>query len=121
MIPEAPRDHQFSADESFVLSGGLGGIGRSIANWMVERGARNLIFLSRSGSNSAAAQATVDDLTAKHCQVKVFACDVSDREGLSRVIQECKATMPPINGCVQGAMVLQVSVCLHSYQISLTS
>ena len=33
---------------SYFLAGDLGGLGRSIATWMVEHGARSLIFLSRS-------------------------------------------------------------------------
>ena len=33
---------------SYLLAGGLGGLGRSVATWMVEHGARSLIFLSRS-------------------------------------------------------------------------
>jgi D-arabinose 1-dehydrogenase-like Zn-dependent alcohol dehydrogenase len=42
----------FRSDRSYLLIGGLGGLGRSVATWMVENGACNLIFLSRSARDS---------------------------------------------------------------------
>lgn len=60
MIIEIPEDpSQLSAtkyessvslspDVSYLIVGGLGGLGRAISRWMVEEGARSLVLLSRS-------------------------------------------------------------------------
>ncbi|KAJ9488614.1 hypothetical protein VN97_g4706 [Penicillium thymicola] len=44
--------HTFDPNASYVLVGGFGGIGRSVARWMVTRGAKNFIFVARSGASS---------------------------------------------------------------------
>ncbi|KAG5751636.1 hypothetical protein H9Q70_005692 [Fusarium xylarioides] len=44
--------------------------------------------------------------------VNVFAlkCDVSIREGVKVMLEECSRTMPPIKGCINAAMVLQDAI-----------
>ncbi|KAI8963322.1 hypothetical protein F5Y11DRAFT_346662 [Daldinia sp. FL1419] len=49
-------------DASYLIIGGLGGIGRAITRWMVTRGARYLILLSRSGLKTSEAQQFLSEL-----------------------------------------------------------
>jgi short-subunit dehydrogenase len=77
---------------------------------MASRGAKHLILLSRSGLQSNGAQETVDELATKGCEVKVLACDISQKDQLEKVLVECGESMPPIKGCIQAAMVLQVGI-----------
>jgi NAD(P)-dependent dehydrogenase (short-subunit alcohol dehydrogenase family) len=104
----------FSPNASYILPGGLGGIGRSTSRWMVSRGARSLIFINRSATWTESTKAAVGELLAelrqKGCTATVFECDISDRDMLAKVIEQCKATLPPIKGCIHGAM--QLRVCL---------
>ncbi|KAJ0161927.1 Lovastatin diketide synthase LovF [Colletotrichum tanaceti] len=100
----------FDPEASYVVAGGLGGLGRSVARWMASRGARNLILLSRRGG--AVAEKPAIDLVRELESLGVDnvatpACDVADEEALRRVLTELAATMPPIKGCIQGCMVLQ--------------
>jgi NAD(P)-dependent dehydrogenase (short-subunit alcohol dehydrogenase family) len=92
-----------------VIAGGLGGIGRNIARWLVDRGAKHLLLLSRSGAKSSAAQEFVQELTARGVASKAPPCDVTNLEILTGVVEECAREMPPIKGCVQGSMVQRVS------------
>jgi hypothetical protein len=39
----------FHADATYIIIGGLGGLGKSIVKWMISHGARNLLLLSRHG------------------------------------------------------------------------
>ena len=57
-----PRVATFRADRSYLITGGASGFGLAIASWMADRGARNLVLLSRSGCKSAADQAAVDEM-----------------------------------------------------------
>ena len=97
----------FDANATYLISGGLGGLGRSIAGWMVGRGARNLLLLSRSGPGEKA-KGLLEELRLKGAQVKTPICDVTDATSLIRVLEDHKETMPPIKGCIQGSMVLRV-------------
>lgn len=106
-MPKPPTGVKFRSDASYLLAGGLGGIGRSLSLWMVANGARNLIHISRSGISSDAAQEVVDKLTDLGVQVKVLQCDIADEAKLSESLGTALKTMPPIRGVIQGAMVLK--------------
>ncbi|KAF1948945.1 ketoacyl-synt-domain-containing protein [Byssothecium circinans] len=88
---------------TYVISGGTGGIGRSMARWCCARGARNLILLSRSGATGKAAQALVSDLKAQGVHVEAPPCDVADEQSLRSVLENCLRRMPPIKGCLQAS------------------
>jgi len=75
---------------------------------MVDRGARNLIFLSRSGASKPEAAKLVKELSDDGANIHAFACDVSDESHLKEVLRKCAESHPPIRGAIQGAMVLQV-------------
>ncbi|KAF2706215.1 ketoacyl-synt-domain-containing protein [Pleomassaria siparia CBS 279.74] len=103
----APSLCSFSPDATYLIAGGLGGLGRSAARWMAGKGAKNLILLSRSGAASDAAQSLVRELRDMGVQVEAPACDVSSLESLRSVLEYCAQKMPPIVGCIQGTMVLR--------------
>nr|QIX11475.1 polyketide synthase [Cladonia metacorallifera]UUR48181.1 polyketide synthase 28 [Cladonia metacorallifera] len=104
VVPSAPKPFQFDPQVSYMLVGGLGGLGRSIAQCMVDRGAKSVILLSRSGAQKPEAIQAVDEMKAEGAKVTVFACDVADRSRLKAVIEECTKTLPPIRGVIQAAM-----------------
>ncbi|KAH8804357.1 beta-ketoacyl synthase domain-containing protein [Xylogone sp. PMI_703] len=107
MVPSQKPVSQFSPQASYVVVGGLGGLGRSIARWMVSRGAKNLILVSRRGPTHDAAKELVKELESKCVKVATPLCDATDSETLKTVINECLTSMPPIKGCIQGSMVLR--------------
>lgn len=80
---------------------------------MADRGARNLILLSRSGAASLPAKELVRDLTARGIKVATPPCDVTDYGALRSVLRECSTYMPAVKGCIQGAMVLKVRYYVH--------
>ncbi|KAJ6096143.1 reducing type I polyketide synthase [Penicillium sp. IBT 16267x] len=99
--------HFFDSHATYVIAGGFGGIARRTARWMVERGARYLLLLSRSGPKSEPAREMIEDLRGLGVQLFTPLCDVASVDSLAAVLAECAATMPPIKGCIQGAMVLR--------------
>jgi NAD(P)-dependent dehydrogenase (short-subunit alcohol dehydrogenase family) len=78
--------------------------------WMATKGAKHLIVLSRSGATSQAAAKVVDELTKQGITVAAPQCDVSSATSLSEVLDEYAKTMPPVRGCINAAMVLNVSI-----------
>ncbi|OTA94899.1 hypothetical protein M434DRAFT_70407 [Hypoxylon sp. CO27-5] len=100
----ARSDFSFRPDASYLLVGGFGGLGRSIAMWMVERGARNLIFLSRSGGKKPHEASLVRALEGAGCAVEIATGSVTNIEDVSRVLDQARV---PIAGVVQLSMVLR--------------
>ncbi|KAF2176543.1 reducing type I polyketide synthase [Zopfia rhizophila CBS 207.26] len=106
---EGPNSrYRFSADATYVIAGGLGGIGRQIISWLARRGAKFILILSRNGpETSKEKMGVIAELEAKGVKVQYSACDISDRQALERSIRDASATMPGIKGCFQAAMVLR--------------
>lgn len=91
---------------SYLVTGGLGGFGLRTAQWLVERGARHLILISRSGASSSEAQAALSDFAAHGVSVHAAACDVTDKTALSKTLAKAAADMPQLKGTVHAAVVI---------------
>lgn len=94
------------ADATYLVTGGLGGFGLRTAQWLVDKGARNLILISRSGPASDAAQSALSAFASQGVRVHAAACDVTDRDALARLLSETAATLPPLKGVVHAAVVI---------------
>jgi NADPH:quinone reductase-like Zn-dependent oxidoreductase/NAD(P)-dependent dehydrogenase (short-subunit alcohol dehydrogenase family)/aryl carrier-like protein len=94
-------------EPSYVLVGGLGGLGRSIATMLVDNGARKLCFLSRGGATSTEAKALVSQLEQRNVQVLTVPCDVSNAMSLGPALQQSATELGPVRGVIQCAMVLR--------------
>ncbi|OJK00237.1 hypothetical protein ASPACDRAFT_28570 [Aspergillus aculeatus ATCC 16872] len=91
-------------DASYLVAGGMGGIGSRICEWMVKRGARHLLILSRNTRR----RPFVTGLQQRGCTIRLHACDIADEGRLQAVLGQCQEDgMPPIRGVIQAAMVLK--------------
>ncbi|KAL8787706.1 MAG: hypothetical protein Q9195_007662 [Heterodermia aff. obscurata] len=103
------RTARLSTEASYLIVGGLGGIGRSIAHRLVERGATNIILASRT-AQSLRNLDFLRSLAAKSCKVVAKDCDICSESDVASLIKECASEMPPIKGIIQAAMVIQDSI-----------
>jgi hybrid polyketide synthase/nonribosomal peptide synthetase ACE1 len=94
----------FRNDVSYWLVGLTGGLGLSLCEWMVSRGARHIAISSRNPQIDPRWKAHWKSLDAT---VNVYANDVTDREAVRSLYAKIQADMPPVAGVCQGAMVLQ--------------
>ncbi|KAI1299034.1 hypothetical protein F5Y03DRAFT_254380 [Xylaria venustula] len=99
--------YQLDPNASYVIVGGFGGIGKSLAAWFARRGVKYLVILSRSGATSDSARDLMQELASHHVHVAAPECDISDTASLKKVLDKVAVTMPPIKGCIQGSMVLR--------------
>lgn len=85
------------------------------------KGAKHLIFLSRSAAKTPGNTAFIQNLKTKYnVNAVAYNCDIADRDSLKAVLTECAKDMPPIKGAVTGAMVLVVSVVFAAGLLSKT-
>ncbi|MEH6473470.1 MAG: type I polyketide synthase [Halopseudomonas sp.] len=101
---------QLDADASYLVTGGLGGFGLRTAQWLADKGARQLILISRSGPVSAEAQAGVEALQRAGVKVHAAACDVTDKNALQQLLLECRQQLGPLKGVVHAATVIDDSL-----------
>ncbi|NMO16394.1 SDR family NAD(P)-dependent oxidoreductase [Pyxidicoccus fallax] len=105
LVPARPRV-PIRADGSYLVTGGLGGLGLSLAGWLVEQGAGHLVLVGRSGAESPAQQAAVAALREKGARVTVARADVAERAQVERVLAEVAASGLPLRGIIHAAVVL---------------
>ncbi|UNI16442.1 putative PKS/NRPS-like protein biosynthetic cluster [Purpureocillium takamizusanense] len=115
------RPVQFKSDASYLLVGGLGGLGRAVSTWMIENGARNLVYLSRSGGESLQDKAFVRELAAQGCNAQVVKGDAAYQRDVEKAI---RSTDQPIAGVLLMSMVLQdrafLKLTLDDWQAAVT-
>jgi NAD(P)-dependent dehydrogenase (short-subunit alcohol dehydrogenase family)/acyl carrier protein len=99
------RTFQFRAERSYLITGGLGGLGLQVAGWMLERGARYLILISRSGASTEAKE-KLAAMERKGASIRVVKADVAQEEAMSRIFAGMAKDFPPLGGVIHSAGVL---------------
>ncbi|MHB1132623.1 MAG: type I polyketide synthase [Chloroflexota bacterium] len=96
-------------DATYLVTGGLGGLGLKVAQWLVGRGARNLALMGRSEPKEQARLAlrTLEDAGVR---VAVLRCDVARETDLAAALSSLSEAMPPLRGIVHAAGVLDDGV-----------
>jgi acyl carrier protein len=93
----------FNGSASYLMIGGLGGIGRAVSTWMVDHGAREIIYMSRSAGLTDKDDSFVQELQSMGCTAKLVAGDTTKIEDVNRAIATAKL---PLKGIVQMSMVV---------------
>ncbi|EHK96644.1 putative Phthioceranic/hydroxyphthioceranic acid synthase [Glarea lozoyensis 74030] len=104
--PSSKGGQLLCVDATYILIGGTGGLGRSMARWMVGKGARTIVLVSRSGSATGKVKELIGDLATSGANIIVKKCDVADREAVENLINNELTGLPPVRGVIHGAMVL---------------
>lgn len=91
---------------SYLITGGLSGLGLEAARYLAENGAHHLALLGRS-EPSMEAQEVLTALADAGVRVEILRCDVADGDELERVLHGLsEKSMPPICGVIHAAGVL---------------
>uniref|UniRef100_A0A8C0FYT6 Fatty acid synthase n=1 Tax=Bubo bubo TaxID=30461 RepID=A0A8C0FYT6_BUBBB len=92
--------------KSYIITGGLGGFGLELAQWLVERGAQKLVLTSRSGIRTGYQAKRVREWKALGIQVLVSTSDIGTLEGTQLLIEEA-LQLGPVGGIFNLAVVLR--------------
>src|SRR5690606_25739266 len=99
-------------DASYLITGGLGGLGLEVARWMAERGAGHLVLLGRRAP-SPTAQEAIRRIEQAGARVITLQADVSNLDQLAGALQEIESSLPPLRGVIHAAGVLDDGVLLQ--------
>ncbi|WP_206505724.1 type I polyketide synthase [Streptomyces chrestomyceticus] len=93
-----------------LITGGTGAIAGHVARRLAGRGAERLVLTSRSGPAAEGAAALAAELAAAGSAVEIVACDVSERTGLTRLLDRIDASGPRLSSVLHTAAVLDDGV-----------
>jgi NADPH:quinone reductase-like Zn-dependent oxidoreductase/aryl carrier-like protein len=115
VAPPAETPLTLCSDSTYLITGGLGGLGLSVAQWMVQRGARHLVLMGRSGAPVEAGK-VLDAMKQAGAEVRIITADVAQEEQIANVIAEIRQSMPPLKGIIHAAGILDDGILLQLNQ-----
>ena len=92
-------------DGTYLVTGGLGGIGLALAEWLAERGAGTVVLNGRRAPDAAAEEA-IEVLRARGLQIEVEIADVTDTAAVDAMLGRMDGTLPPLAGVIHSVGVL---------------
>ncbi|MTD54310.1 type I polyketide synthase [Amycolatopsis pithecellobii] len=97
LVPAPPaglESPSWTTSGTALITGGTGGLGAHVARWLVGRGARHVVLLSRRGPDAGGAGELRAELETAGAGVTVLACDVADRQALAAAVAGIPAEFP---------------------------
>ncbi len=106
VVPLADGTPLAGREGTFLVTGGLGGVGLLTARHLVEKeGVRSLVLVGRRPPGEAAAS-EIARLEQAGARVRTFRADVSDRAAVAGVLAQIDAEGPPLTGIIHAAAAL---------------
>ncbi|TGO03690.1 hypothetical protein PN36_02185 [Candidatus Thiomargarita nelsonii] len=102
--PKPAQSVTLRQDATYLITGGMGGLGLRVAQWMIEQGAQHLVLTGRRGASSQV-QDILTKMEQTGAQIIVARADVSQAANIAKVLTDIKASMPPLQGIIHAAGV----------------
>ncbi len=93
------------ADRTYLVTGGLGGIGTAVARWLADKGAGTIVLNGRRDPDPEA-QEIIDELREAGVTVQVELADVTDGAAIDAMLERIDASLPPLTGVIHSVGVL---------------
>lgn len=89
------------SDRAYLISGGLGGIGLTVARWLARAGAGQILLVSRRGTEDANVASTLTALAQEGVPVTLVCADVANFAALHTAV--AASVRLPLGGIFHGA------------------
>ncbi|MFG1343669.1 SDR family NAD(P)-dependent oxidoreductase [Xanthobacter autotrophicus DSM 431] len=98
---------RFSAEASYLVTGGLRGFGVAIADFLSRHGAGRLLLAGRNGTPDEEAAPVLAAIAARGTQIVPVALDVTDAPAVDALVAAYARSDKPLKGIVHGAAVIE--------------
>ncbi len=112
IITQKNNDRKINGDSTYIITGGLGGVGLVTTEYLIERGAKHIVLLGRKHP-SAEQNMQLDKWRKASINVQTFSVDICDKEGLKKSLDEIQSVMPAVKGIFHAAGVLDDGILEH--------
>ncbi|MDE2945317.1 MAG: SDR family NAD(P)-dependent oxidoreductase [Gemmatimonadota bacterium] len=93
------------ADRSYLVTGGLGGIGIAVADWLAERGAGAVVLNGRRDPDPEAEEA-IRALRQRGATIQIELADMTDQGAIDGMLERIERDLPPLGGVIHSVGVL---------------
>lgn len=108
---QRPELSLFYPQDYYLITGGTGGLGLSLAHWLYEQGARNIILLSRKGIPES--NPFYEELIGKGLNIECVSVDISDSKAVEELFSELKRDKKNLRGIFHTAGILDDHLISH--------
>ncbi len=96
-------------DRAYLVTGGLGGIGITVARWLADKGAGAIVLNGRRDPDPEA-QKVIDELRARGVTVQVEIADVTDSAAIDAMLERIDESLPPLAGVIHSVGVIDDAI-----------
>ncbi|XP_055376639.1 fatty acid synthase [Condylostylus longicornis] len=86
LVNALPRTYMHP-EKSYIVVGGLGGFGLELTNWLIARGARNVVLTSRSGVKTGYQTLMIQRWRGKGVKVLIDTNDATTKDGCQKLLE----------------------------------
>ena len=105
VTPPPLMQGRLRSDRTYLVTGGLGGIGCAVADWLADREAGAIVLNGRRAPDAEAEEA-ISRLRERGATVQVELADVTDTAAIDQMLERIDATLPPLGGVIHSVGVL---------------
>ena len=102
-------------DRTYLVTGGLGGIGSALAGWLADRGA-GAIVLNGWRPPDPEVEASIEVLRGRGSDVRIEIADVTDADAVDSMIQRMHQDLPLLGGVIHSVGVLSDASLSKSWE-----
>ena len=92
-------------ERTYLVTGGMGGIGCEVARWLAENGAKTIVLNGRRAPDPEAV-AVIKELREGGVDVRVEIADVTDFAAVDEMLARIEETLPALGGVIHSVGVL---------------
>lgn len=113
---QAEKPLKFREDGTYVITGGWGGLGLLVADWLAKNGAKHLVLVGRS-TPSDTAMSQIRKLEQAGVEIVIAQADIVQTDSISTVFSRIKQDLLPLRGIIHSAAVVDDAlIAQYSWQ-----
>ena len=105
LTPQPLSTGSLRNDRTYLVTGGLGGIGIAVAEWLAEHGAGTIILNGRRDPDPEAEDA-IAAMRRRGVKIEVELADMTDTSAIDGMLERMDAQYPPLAGIIHSVGVL---------------
>ena len=105
LTPSPLMEGRLRQDRTYLVTGGLGGIGCAVAEWLADKGAGSIVLNGRRNPDPEAVE-VIDAIHQRGIRVEVEIADMTDPEAIDRMMARIDANLPSLAGVIHSVGVL---------------
>lgn len=101
--------YQVNSDSSYLITGGLTGIGLIMADFLISKGAKSLILVGRRQPDEKT-QGLLQELSQKGVRIRHYQVDISVPEAVEELLKKIEQEGPTLKGIIHSAGLIEDAV-----------